>query len=159
MEKQIRKVMNKQLVFLSLGLLGLILVQGLGACVSDQHKIGYVTNSELFEAYKGTEVLQERLGRHRSESQKLLDSLSRFKDSNVLGELREELMQKEEELAYQYTNDIWKQLNKDISDFAQKNQYQVILGANGSGNLMYADSSLNITHLLIEYSNSRYEGK
>ena len=35
----------------------------------------------------------------------------------------------------------------------------IILGANGNGNLMYAETNSNVTQQLIEYSNNKYNNE
>ena len=126
--------------------------------ISDNKKQGYVVNSLLFEKFKGTSELKRKLDVLNAQNQELLDSLALHPTNHHLRSIYSESLDNAEALANRYTEDIWVQLNKDISDFAIENSYDIIWGANGNGSLMYADSSLNITPLLIEYSNRRYEG-
>jgi outer membrane protein len=52
---------------------------------------------------------------------------------------------------------IWKRLNPMIDDFGVENGYEVIIGGNGSGNVLYNSKSIDITNKLIQYINNRYE--
>jgi outer membrane protein len=58
-----------------------------------------------------------------------------------------------------YSREIWQQINQYTKDFGKKNGYAVIYGANGSGSIMYADTTLDITAPVLLYINERYEGK
>lgn len=148
---------NTFVIALSISALA-ISVLALGLSVTDNKKQGYVVNRVLFDEFKGTVDLKRKLDILHIQNQRLVDSLSLYPENQQLRSLYSESLNNMEELANRYTEDIWAQLNKDISDFARENNYDIIWGANGSGSLMYADSSLNITPLLIEYSNKQYEG-
>jgi outer membrane protein len=54
---------------------------------------------------------------------------------------------------------IWTQLNQYITEYGKTKDYEYILGANGSGSLMYADSTLNITEEVTAFANKKYSGK
>lgn len=53
---------------------------------------------------------------------------------------------------------IWKRLNPLIQEYGKENKYKMIFGANGTGNLLYSDSSLDISNSLIIYINKKYNG-
>jgi outer membrane protein len=53
---------------------------------------------------------------------------------------------------------IWKRLNPLIQEYGKENKYKMIFGANGTGNLLYSDSSLDISNNLINYVNKKYNG-
>lgn len=61
--------------------------------------------------------------------------------------------------ANQYDTQIWNQLNQSIEDYRKETGYDFILGTSGSGNIMSANSSCDITKELIEYANKKYAGK
>jgi outer membrane protein len=56
-------------------------------------------------------------------------------------------------------DELWKQINEYVQQFGKENHYKVILGANGTGSLMYSDKALDITPELTSYINSRYAGE
>ena len=64
-----------------------------------------------------------------------------------------------EKLSSEYEEQIWKQLNQYIKDYGKANDYEYIYGAGGSGSLMYAKESNDITEKVKEYVNERYQGK
>lgn len=51
---------------------------------------------------------------------------------------------------------IWKRLNPLIQEYGREKKYKMILGANGSGTLLYSDSTLDISDDLIKYVNDEY---
>lgn len=57
-----------------------------------------------------------------------------------------------------YNEEVWSQLNQYIEDYASKHEYDIILGANGMGSLMYARNDLDLTDSLINVCNNRFLG-
>lgn len=86
-------------------------------------------------------------------------------DINYLARLEEEFYYNQQTLEKEVQsvakdNDakIWNQLNQYIQDFGKENKYTFILGANGQGTIMYADNEKDVTNVVIEYVNNRYNG-
>lgn len=134
------------------------------------HKLGfekkaYVLNHQIFEEFHGTYQLKEELKRMRNEHKVHLDSLAVAIEQENPGliskyeQLRQQFALSENELSDKYTADIWKEINRYISDYGKENGYDFIFGASGSGNLMFAKDAHNVTEDIIEYVNRRYEGK
>lgn len=80
-------------------------------------------------------------------------------DKEIYIKKREQFEEDNKALEVQYNTEITKQLNQYIEDFGETNGYDYIYGAEGSGSLMYAQKSLNITDNVIMYVNERYKGK
>ncbi len=53
---------------------------------------------------------------------------------------------------------VWERLNGYVRSFGEENNYAIVMGAQGKGNIMYSKEELNITDAFIEYANSKYEG-
>ena len=62
-------------------------------------------------------------------------------------------------MASQYTQQIMKQLNTYVGDYGKEKKFTYILGAEGSGVIMHADPSEDITEDVILYVNSKYKGQ
>lgn len=62
-------------------------------------------------------------------------------------------------LTQTYDEQIWKQLNQYIKDYGKENSYTYIFGAEGSGALMYANETVDITERITAYANQRYKGQ
>ncbi|SRR5690606_19529625 len=63
------------------------------------------------------------------------------------------------ELAEAMNDQLYTRLNSYIQDFGKINSYKIILGAQGSGLIMYAQEHLEITQEVINYINNTYEGR
>lgn len=59
----------------------------------------------------------------------------------------------------EYSSQIWKQLNQYVKDYGDKKGYDLIVGGNGTGNVMHARESMNITKEVLEFVNEKYKGK
>jgi outer membrane protein len=57
-----------------------------------------------------------------------------------------------------YDDQIWKQLNEYIKNYGKEKKYNYIFGAEGSGSIMYADASDDITTEVTTYVNEQYKG-
>jgi outer membrane protein len=99
---------------------------------------------------------------HMQEKQQLDDSLLINAFTNLRDQYfkrKEEFTQANETLAQQYTGQIWSQLNQYLQDYGHAKGYEYIFGANGDGNLMFADDAVNITEEVKGYVNERFKGQ
>jgi outer membrane protein len=65
-----------------------------------------------------------------------------------------------DESAEKINRQVWSRLNPLIDDFGKQKDYQVIIGGNGMGSVLYSSEQKNITKELINYVNKRYnDGK
>lgn len=159
-----------------------MLIALLTACSSDNEKIVYVENFKLYNEFDLTKELNLELTDFSQKRQRELDSLNmifndmtaRFEimtqipaeDYRAYNDLRNIIMfrQKayEEELyskSEEYDSQVWERLNNYTKEYAVQNDYDYILGATGTGNLMYAKDTLDITDELVSYCNQNYNGK
>jgi outer membrane protein len=61
-------------------------------------------------------------------------------------------------LSNQYDKQILEQMSQYILDYGKAHDYDVILGADGNGGLMYAREIYNISEEVKQYINDRYKG-
>lgn len=54
------------------------------------------------------------------------------------------------------TKSVWDKLNTLIDGFARENHYEIIIGANGMGSVLYMKNEKDITEDLIKYVNEVY---
>ncbi len=149
-------------------------------------KIAYVDVNELFEGYKATQVSKQKFDKKKSELMANVDTLVQEwqkelqifeKERSLMSvkerELKEEILQNKQ-LQYenyaqsvnrqvqkeeqQMTQSVINELNSYIKDYGHKHRYKLILGATGSGNILYAEDKLNITTQLLNQLNSDYNG-
>lgn len=139
-------------------------------------RYGYIITGKLYESYKGSKELQVKVVNQQNKYKLVLDSLRieiNLNDdpSNKQKSLKSEALKSQynilatdfkkynEEYVVSEQAKIWSQLNQCISSYGKDKHYSFIYGADGSGNIMYADSSFNITEEIIEFANLKYDGK
>ncbi|MBS1650934.1 MAG: OmpH family outer membrane protein [Bacteroidetes bacterium] len=61
-------------------------------------------------------------------------------------------------LSQKYDNQILAQLTQYVIEYGKKNDYDIILGADGNGSLMYSKETYNISDDIIVYINNKYKG-
>ena len=66
---------------------------------------------------------------------------------------------RKDSIAQAYTGKIWKHLNSYVADYGKAHDYQVIIGMQGNGNVMYVKESTNITDQVLAYANEKYNGE
>lgn len=154
-----------------------VFVLGLFSCSSNK-KQAYVELAKLFDEFEYTKELKKEINQVNEKRKYLLDSIAQnleleYKRFNADNKVNDEFKNKvdeyndlkyrfkssEEEMSKSYDERIYKQINQYVKEYGEQNHYEFIFGANGSGNVMYADSSLNITKQLIVYINNKYKGK
>lgn len=89
---------------------------------------------------------KEKVMRFSSQKERFILKQKQFEEDN-------------QALAKKYTDQTWNQLNQYISDYGEEKGYVYILGANGDGNLLYAQKTNNVSDELITYINNRYNGQ
>lgn len=170
--------------FLSLQLLPLyVLILSCWAYVvlgNKQERVAYVNTPKLFKEFLLTKKLEmqfsEITGKRKSSLDSMIISLevlneqvkkakenvdltSRLQSGKAFYIQQNEFFsQDNERIKAEYDKQIWNQLNQYIKDYGIKHHLDMIIGADGSGSLMYADSRLDITDQVVEYSNNRFTG-
>jgi len=148
---------------------------------SEKRSIAYVDNMRLFNEFALKKELEKDLNRLENTSKSQLDSMriqiellarkiETEKTSRETQErfefTRQQYLAKEEQLrlnnensAKRFNEQIWNQLNAYVKEFAKNNNYQIVLGTSGDGNIMYAAEELDVTEKAIAYVNQKYKGK
>ncbi len=141
-------------------------------------KIAYVNTIQLYDGFKLKKELEEKFSKVQLARQNLLDSIKfRIQYVSIKGatlseqekmqvnDLQRSYLYKEKEFSeenaatlQQYSDQIWKQINQYVNDYGKKYGYDLILGATGEGNIMFARPEEDITKDVSEYINRRYAG-
>ena len=160
----------------------LILIIAVGFCIfwsnHNSKKIAYLNTTMLYDGFKLKKELEEKYSKVQLARQNLLDSI-KFKIQYIslkgpaiseqekiqVNDLQRSYLYKEKEFAdenaataQQYSDQIWKQINQYVDDYGKKHHYDLILGATGQGNIMYARQGDDITKEVSDYINRRYSG-
>ncbi|WP_428741578.1 OmpH family outer membrane protein [Tenacibaculum sp.] len=88
----------------------------------------------------------------KKETEKYLDLKRRV--SNKEKELEEIRIYVKNEI----NKKVWTRLNAYVKDYGEENNFDLIIGAQGSGNIMYGNSTIDYTDEFINYANFKYEG-
>lgn len=150
-----------------------------------KQKVGYVEIKKVFDSFQMKKELEDKYKQTTSIKDKILDSLSfnlklmskqLNEQQNSKGKIDNELVYafeyKREEflkLKKQYTEEnallsskydaqILERLTQYVIEYGSKNGYNLILGADGNGSLMYASDNYNISSSVIDFINNKYSG-
>src|SRR3989338_8962906 len=134
----------------------------------EQH-IVFMENVQVFESFQMKLDYDKKMEQEMKNETSKMDSLTillnkgGFADSIDVYRLRKEYYVTEqifntkfEQLSTQYTKEVNDRLNGYIEEFAKQNKYNLILGGNANGTVMYVDKKENITDALIEFINAKY---
>jgi len=164
--------------------LNLLLTAGvltyLGYTDSRGAKTGYIQINQVYSEFKMTKELDAKFANVSNKRQEILDSLKI--DLEFLGgklqngegndlmkeaflKKRESFLRKEsqfnqdnEALSSQFNQQIMKQLNQYVKEFGEVQKFEYLYGADGSGNIMYANEADDYTKQCIDFINKKFEG-
>jgi outer membrane protein len=138
-------------------------------------KMPFIKLADVYKEFKLTKELDTKYSEIETKKKNTLDSLdfeakkygASVNYNNTLYQVmvqnyinrRSEFEKSSEELSQMYEDMIWKQINTYTEKYGKDNNYEYILGAQGSGTVMYANPKNDITKEFIEYLNRSYEGK
>lgn len=142
------------------------------ACgTQDDQKIVFMDNFKVFEEFELKKEYDSLLFIDQDKFKKQLDSLGfeiQLQEKNPQARLNAEMLKKEyalyqqklsEELeakSSEYTGIVYERLNSYVKSYGKEHNYTMILGTDGKGNVMYIDSTADITKDLIKYVNKKY---
>ncbi|MDO9000245.1 MAG: OmpH family outer membrane protein [Bacteroidota bacterium] len=137
-----------------------------------EKKIVYINNGELFASFKMSNESNEKVKLFEQSKQSILDSLineikllNPSNDKDLIARLKSEYLSKRNvfsedinKIKQSSTEKIANQINQYVKEFAEENFYDIVLGANGTGNIWYSKENNDVTKELIEFSNAKYDG-
>jgi Skp family chaperone for outer membrane proteins len=136
--------------------------------VYEEFTLSKELNKELENVLKARKVITDSLFEDlRTKTQELkYQNKKTLEDIQKLAKLEEEYYYRQQQYekdnqatSNDYSAKIWNQLNQFVGDYGKENNCTFIFGANGQGNLMYADKEKNITDEVIAYVNAHYTGQ
>lgn len=147
----------------------------------------YVDVNKLMEGYKRTKVVRAEFQVKAKTLQSNVDSLvtdwqkelklyekERSKYSKKELELKQELLGNKQQQINNYQKAIQKQIQEEdkkasqtvindindyVKEYGEKHGYPIIFGANGGGNIMYANKDADLTEKVLEGLNNEYDPK
>ncbi|MCF6361703.1 MAG: OmpH family outer membrane protein [Cyclobacteriaceae bacterium] len=150
-------------------------------------KIAYIHSQELIYDYAGTMEAMAEFNNEKLKWQANIDTLNTNFEYNVeeyrneysnlnkiqrvkvekrlssqenqLQGYRDAIAKKAEEQERVLLEGVVNQINSFVKTYGEENGYKIILGTNQSGNIMYAEQTLDITKEIIEAMNKNYRGE
>mgnify|MGYP003575215987 CR=1 FL=1 len=129
-------------------------------------KTAYVDIFKLVSEFELQKEYSEQAKKNIGREKEVVDSLifsEKLRDpaagENLRSQLYSNLYRKSEEANKEIEDLIWKRLNPYLADYGKEKGYEYIYGANGTGNVLYADKGQDITEDVIKYVNGRYHDK
>lgn len=146
-----------------------------------KNKIVYVDNIKIFKKFNMTKDLTKEIENKYKGQIKEFDSLvnviktmeinlQKLKTiSNAkklaYAKLQKIVVEKDKELKKiqgfvqnEISTKTWKRLNEYIKEYGKKYNFDIILGAQGNGTIMYGKENVDITDVFLKYANNKYEG-
>ncbi|MBI3518110.1 MAG: OmpH family outer membrane protein [Bacteroidetes bacterium] len=148
-------------------------------------KTAYIEIKKVFNGFQMKKELEKEYEKTQKGRDKILDSLSfnlklmskhlnERKNSKIeipkdeiyqfeynreeFLKLKKQYQEDNAVLSQKYDNQILAQLTQYVIEYGKKNNYDIILGADGNGSLMYSKESYNISEDIIVYINNKYKG-
>lgn len=147
----------------------------------NKSEIRFIQVGELFNDFQMKKELESNFQNISKQRKHILDSLevelkvlnSRINEEGEGKALVQKFIERREnyllkkkqfeeddlQMQQQYNSKIQKQLNQYVADYGEKNNIDIILGAEGSGVLMYGKNEFDITEDVLKYINLKYQGK
>lgn len=147
----------------------------------------YVDVNKLMEGYSRTKIVRAEFQEKAKTLQSNVDSLvtdwqselklyekERSNYSKKELELKQELLGNKQQQINNYQQAIQKQIQEEdkkasqtvindindyVKEYGKKHKHQIIFGASGSGNIMYADEGTDLTQKVLEGLNQEFEVK
>ncbi|WP_162126059.1 OmpH family outer membrane protein [Flavobacterium phycosphaerae] len=133
------------------------------------NSIVYVDNYKLFEGFRMTKELKEAGEKELRFKKIQLDSLqfllNKAADNTSRSAIMQQLINQKQAIEefqsnYSQSNSekIWERISNYTKDFAELKHYDLVIGSNGKEQLLYGKKDKDVTVLLLDYLNKRYEG-
>jgi outer membrane protein len=136
---------------------------------SSKKTIVYVDNVALFNGFQMTKELKGEGEKILSKKKQTLDSLQlqlSFKIAetdkgmviNKIIQQQQEVQKFENEYIQNNSEKIWKRISVYSKEFAEKNDYVLIIGSQYKGDVIYGNNTINVTNEMLNFINKKYEG-
>lgn len=136
----------------------------------------YIDLGKVFNEFELTQTLNKQLNRTMQVRQHVLDSLElrlrtayqqlkstppddQFMALQQMYQAKQQQFEEENRRqSEEYDEQIWKQLNTYVRNYASEHNIDLLLGGKGDGSLMYGAPEKEITNDVLEYVNKQYKG-
>lgn len=139
----------------------------------EKREIVYIDNIRLFNDFNMTMDLNKINDDKIKKQKKKIDSLYTiygiFRDNDQTDKLEaletqlrnedQEFKNMNKRFSSEISRTVWNRLNTYVNEYGMANDYKIVLGTQGNGNVMFAQKGKDITDKVMHYCNSRYEGE
>lgn len=130
-----------------------------------ERKIAYVDTIKLVNEYKLKKDLEKKAESSLLFYKGKVDSIEAvYKKTPENKQLEMELTEGKNQFSYIYESinkeiniKIWERLNPLINKYGKDNDYDILIGANGMGTILYGSQKLDVTEEIMLYINKDYE--
>lgn len=142
--------------------------------ISEKNPVVYVDNVKLFNGFNMAKDLSASHTKKMNKQRKRVDSIyqefqkyAQAKDEKQVEQTRH-VLQNEDKLLTdmqeyfknEVSQQVWQRINTSLKKYGEKQGYELVLGANGNGSVMYANqATVDITDSFLAYANAEYEGE
>ena len=145
-----------------------------------QKKVAYVDIPKVFNAFEMKKELQEKFKKTAIVRKRVVDSLefdlqllsrklqADQKNQALMSEFdmkreyyfkqKNQIEEDNAAMSNQYDKQILERMSQYMVDYGKENNYDLILGADGNGTVMYANEIMNISEDVSKYVNDKYKG-
>jgi outer membrane protein len=129
-------------------------------------KIAYVDIAKLTDGYKFKKDLEAASTKNLYKIKNAIDSLKMVRKITGGTQPKVDTMLYSAEHAFQQyytesnseiTQKVWDRLNPLIEAYGKEKGFQLLIGANGAGTVLYGDAGNDVTENLAAYINTKYE--
>lgn len=167
--------------------IGIVLALALMFSCQQESKVGFVNNGELINGYKMKIDIEAKYEGINQKFTKKMDSLSQEFQKEVmqfqskqqsmsqkeLEEVYQMLGQKQQQLQQQYQAEqqelekafqteidtVISKVKDFVKEYGKDNKYNYILGSNEAGSVLYGEESADLTKVILEALNTKYESE
>lgn len=149
-------------------LLGTTLITIIAFLIYDKwlaKRIVFVDTIALVEQYNMKQEMTSKLQRAFDLKKGTYDSLMTVllldSSNQVIKRSLFDIQQELEEINTNFTEvntHVWNSINPLLAKFGEQHNYDIIIGANGMGTVLYGKSYINITQDVLVFINNEYEG-
>jgi len=132
--------------------------------------IVYIDNIKVFSNFNMSKDLDKTHQKNLQKQKKTVDSIIAILQDSDQDKPNDEMQRrfvfennKLKEMGEYFTKNVsqqvWSRINSYVQEYGAQNNYSIIMGTQGNGNIMYAQKDLDITDSFIEFANKKYEGE
>lgn len=132
--------------------------------------IVYIDNIKVFSSFNMSKDLDRIHQKNLQKQKNTVDSIIAILQDPDINKVNDEMQHrfvfennKLKEMGEYFTKNVsqqvWSRINSYVQEYGALNNYSIIMGTQGNGNIMYAQKDLDITDSFIDFANKKYEGE